>query len=188
MKKISLFISLTLFTFSFSINLIEKSLKINYAVKGILERKELQELLRKNFIVSDKGLQKKINEILEDIMYFDQEAWSRFDYKNDPGKNILPISSMILFKSLQDNEKYINFIVYDYEAVFVAPPIIKRKCTSFLFIKNCKNIKVEQTFTQDELRNNIDKLIYPKIYNRAQLLLPKENNSKFYEIIKKIDL
>ena len=46
MKKISLFISLTLFTFSFSINLIEKSLKINFAVKGILEGKELQEHMR----------------------------------------------------------------------------------------------------------------------------------------------
>ena len=27
--------------------------------------------------------------------------------------------------------------------------------------------------------------MHPKIYNRAQLLLPKENNSKFYEIYKK---
>ena len=59
MKKISLFISLTLFTFSFSINLIEKSLKINYAVKGILISEGLQEHLRKNLIVSDQGFQKK---------------------------------------------------------------------------------------------------------------------------------
>ncbi len=59
MKKISLFISLTLFTFSFSINLIEKSLKINFAGKGILEGKELQELLKKKFRVSNKDSKKK---------------------------------------------------------------------------------------------------------------------------------
>jgi hypothetical protein len=185
MKIISLFISLTLFTFSFSINLIEISLKINYAIKGILERKELQEHLRKNFIVSDKGLQKTLNEILEDIMHFDQEAWSHFDYKKDPGKNIRPISSLIFYKALQDNEKYINFIVYDYEAVLVAPPITKRKCTRFLFISKCKNVKVEQTITQKEINDYVNKVMHPKIYNRAQLLLPKENNSKFYEIYKK---
>ena len=86
MKIISLFISLTLFTFSFSINLIEKSLKINFAGKGILGSKELQELLREKLRVSDKGLQKKINEMIEDIMYMNGEAWNRFDYENYPGK------------------------------------------------------------------------------------------------------
>ena len=185
MKKISLFISLTLFTFSFSINLIEKSLKINYAVKGILERKELQEHMRKNFIVSNKDSQKKINELIRDIMYFDGWAWNNFDFKHDPReKNIRAISSLILLKAL-DNEKYMKFIVYDYEAVFVAPPIIKRKCTTFLSIKKCKNVKVEQTITEKEINDYLEKVMNPKIYNRAQLLLPKENNSKFYEIYKK---
>ena len=185
MKIISLFISLTLFTFSFSINLIEKSLKINFAGKGILGSKELQELLREKLRVSDKGLKKKINEMIEDIMYMNGEAWNRLDYENYPGKNIRAIRSVILYKALQDNEKYMKFMIYDYEVVFVAPPIIKRKCTTFLFIKNCKNIKVEQTITQKEFYDYLDKVMHPKIYNRAQLLLPKENNSKFYEIYKK---
>ncbi len=186
MKKISLFISLTLFTFSFSINLIEKSLKINFAGKGILEGKELQELLKKKFRVSNKDSQKKINEMIEDIIYPEKMAWNNVDLRYDPGKNI-PIKKMNVWTQvlLEGDKKYIKFFVYDYEAVFVAPPIIKRKCTTFLFIKNCKNVKVEQTITIDELKDYIDKLMYPKIYNRAQLLLPKENNSKFYEIYKK---
>ena len=105
--------------------------------------------------------------------------------KTIQGNYIREIRSVILYKALQDNENYMKFIIYDYEAVFVAPPIIKRKCTTFLFIKNCKNIKVEQTITQKEFYDYLDKVMHPKIYNRAQLLLPKENNSKFYEIYKK---
>ena len=185
MKIISLFISLTLFTFSFSINLIEKSLKINFAGKGILGSKELQELLKKKLRVSNKDSQKTINETIEDIIYPDKMAWNNVDLKHDPGKNIRIKKMSFLTNLLNGDKKYIQFIVYDYEAVFVAPPIIKRKCTTFLFIKNCKNVKVEQTITQKELEDYIDKLMYPKIYNRAQLFLPKENNSKFYEIYKK---
>ena len=88
-------------------------------------------------------------------------------------------------KILEEDKNYLHFIIYHYEGVFVVPPIIKRKCTRFLFISKCKNVKVEQTITQKELEDYIDKLMYPKIYNRAQLFLPKENNSKFYEIYKK---
>ena len=185
MKKISLFISLTLFAFSFSINLIEKSLKINFVGKGILGSKELQELLKEKLRVSNKDSQKTINEMIEDIIYPDKMAWNNVDLQHNPGKNIRIKKMCFLTNLLNGDKKYIQFIAYDYEAVFVAPPIIKRKCTTFLFIKNCKNVKVEQTITQKELEDYIDKLIYPKIYNRAQLFLPKENNSKFYEIYKK---
>ena len=185
MKKISLFISLTLFTFSFSINLIEKSLKINFAGKGILGSKELQELLKKKLRVSNKDSQKTINETIEDIIYPDKMAWNNVDLQHNPGKNIRIKKMCFLTNLLNGDEKYIQFIAYDYEAVFVAPPIIKRKCTTFLFIKNCKNVKVEQTITEKEINDYIEKVMNPKIYNRAQLLLPKENYSKFYEFYKK---
>ena len=122
--------------------------------------------------------------MIEDINYQDEMA-CHFDYKNNPGKNIRTICSMILLKPLKDNERFFNFIIYHYEAVFVAPPIIKRKCITFLFIKNCKNIKVEQTITEKQINFYLEKVMNPKIYNHAQLLLPKEYKSEFYEIFKK---
>ena len=88
-------------------------------------------------------------------------------------------------KILEEDKNYLHFIIYHYEGVFVVPPIIKRKCTRFLFISKCKNVKVEQTITQKELEDYFDKVMHPKIYNRAQLLLHKENNFNFYEIYKK---
>ena len=185
MKKISLFISLTLFTFSFSINLIEKSLKINYAGKGILEGKELEKHLMKNFIVSDKDLQKKINLIIGDIIYLDPFSWKNLDYRRDLEKNLQIKRIVVMAKTLEEDKNYLHFIIYMYEGVFVVPPITKRKCTRFLFISKCKNVKVEQTITQKEINDYVDKVMHPKMYNRAQLLLPKENNSKFYEVYKK---
>ncbi len=53
-----------------------------------------------------------------DINYQDEIAWNHFDYKKDTGKNIRKIRSMILLKPLQDNERFFNFIIYHYEAVF----------------------------------------------------------------------
>ncbi len=120
-----------------------------------------------------------------DINYQDEIAWNHFDYKKDTGKNIRKIRSMILLKPLQDNERFFNFIIYHNEAVFFAPPIIKRKCTTFLSIKKCKNVKVEQTITEKEINDYLEKVMNPKIYNRAQLLLTKEYKSEFYEIFKK---
>ncbi len=61
-------------------------------------------------------------------------------------------------KTLEKDKNYLHFIVYDYEAVFIAPPIIKRICTTFLFINNCKNVKVEQTITIDKIKDYIDKI------------------------------
>ena len=45
MKKISLFISLTLFTFSLSAKMETKYLQINYSGKGILEEKKITRTL-----------------------------------------------------------------------------------------------------------------------------------------------
>ena len=46
-------------------------------------------------------------------------------------------------------------------------------------------IKLNKLKLQIKLKIILIKLMNPKIYNRAQLLLPKENNFNFYEIYKK---
>ena len=57
-----------------------------------------------------------------------------------------------------------------------------------MFIKECKNVKVNLSVTQEEIIKFVKKEIIPKVYNNGQVHLPTENYSKFYEIYQKSDL
>ena len=110
------------------------------------------------------------------------------DIKSNPGKPITVKRIILLTNRLKDDKEYHQFIAYNYEAIIEVPPSIVRKCKKVLFIKECKNVKVNPSVTQEEIIKFVNKEIIPKVYNNGKVHLPTENYSKFYEIYQKSDL
>ena len=86
---------------------------------------------------------------------------------------------------LDEDQKYYQFLVYKYEAIIEVLPSIVRQCKQFLFFKQCKNVKVNPSVTNDEITKFVNKEIIPKVYNSGKVHLPTENYSKFSQIYQK---
>ena len=188
MKKISLFISLTLFTFSFSVKMETKYLQINYSGKGILEEKKLQEHLKSNLKGFNSKNQKMIDEFIIDFPYSTAFTDGDLDIKFNPGKPITVKRIFSFTNRLKDDKEYHQFLAYNYEAIIEVPPSIVRQCKKVFLFKQCKNVKVNPSVTNDEILKFVKKEIIPKVYNKGQLHLPTENYSKFYQIYQKSKL
>ena len=185
MKKISLFISLTLFTFSLSAKMETKYLQINYSGKGILEEKKLEEHLKSNFKSTDSKYQKLINTFISFLPFSEKSNISNL---NCPFIREKPIKIKGIFgvtNRLKEDKQYYQFIAYNFEAIIEVLPLIVRKCKKVLFIKECKNVKVNPSVTQEEIIKFVNKEIIPKVYNNGKVHLPTENYSKFYQIYQK---
>ncbi len=188
MKKISLFFILTLFTFSFSAKMETKYLQIDYSGRGILEVKKLQEHLKSNLKGFDSKHQNLINQFISDIPNMEENAGSHLDLTADIGKPIKIKSMPLLAIRLKEDTKYYQFLIYKYEAIIEVLPSIVRQCKQFLFFKQCKNVKVNPSVTNDEITKFVNKEIIPKVYNSGKVHLPTENYSKFYQIYQKSKL
>ena len=188
MKKISLFISLTLFTFSLSAKMETKYLQINYSGKGILEEKKLEEHLKSNFKSTDSKYQKLINTFISFLPFSEKSNISNL---NCPFIREKPIKIKGIFgvtNRLKEDKQYYQFIAYNYEAIIEVPPSIVRQCKKVFLFKQCKNVKVNPSVTNDEITKFVNKEIIPKVYNSGKVHLPTENYSKFYEIYQKSKL
>ena len=188
MKKISLFISLTLFTFSLSAKMETKYLQINYSGRGILEDKKLEEHLKSNFKSTNSNQQKMINDFIYFFPFSEQHNLGDIDFQFKPGNPIKIKRTFGGTSRLKEDTKYYQFLAYNYEAIIEVLPSFVRQCKQFLFFKQCKNVKVNPSVTQDEISKFVNKEIIPKVYNKGQLHLPTENYSKFYQIYQKSKL
>jgi hypothetical protein len=186
MKKISLFFILTLFTFSFSAKMETKYLQIKYSAKGILEEKKLQEHLKSNLKSTDSKTQEKFNDFISDFIFMDQTKTGDI-YLSMTEKSFTIKRIFAAINRLKEDSKYYQFIAYNYEAIIEDLPSIVRKCKKVLFFKQCKNVKVNPSITQEERDQFIKKEIMSKVYNNGQVHLPTENYSEFYQIYQKLD-
>ena len=185
MKKISLFFILTLFTFSLSAKMETKYLKINYSGRGILEDKKLQEHFKSNLKSTNRTNQKTVDKYVSELPDMDKSAINDMDIKFNPGKPISIKSMVSMVERLNEDIKYYQFFAYNYEAIIEVLPSIVRQCKQFLFFKQCKNVKVNPSVTNDEIHKFVNKEIMPKVYNKGKVHLPTENYSKFSQIYQK---
>ncbi len=182
MEKISLFFILTLFTLSFSAKMETKYLQINYSAKGILEDKKLQEQLKSNLKSTNSNHQKMIDNYISDFPFMNENSFNHMDLQYNPGKPIKIKNVLLLTNGLKEDKQYYQFIACNYEAIIEVLPSIVRQCKQFLFFKQCKNVKVNPSVTQDEILKFVNKETIPKVYNNGKVHLPTENYSKFYKI------
>ena len=188
MKKISLFFILTLFTFSLSAKMETKYLQINYSGRGILEDKKLEEHLKSNFKSTKSNLQKMINDFISLFPFSEQNNINDIDFQFKPGNPIKIKRTFGVISRLKEDTKYYQFIAYNYEAIIEVAPSIVRQCKKVFLFKQCKNVKVNPSVSQDEIQKFVNKEIMPKVYNNGKVHLPTENYSKFYQIYQKSQL
>ena len=187
MQKTSLFILLTLLTFSLS----QSNIKIYYQYKqayiGINEKDKIFDVLSKKMILS-KEKEKRVKNFLSIIEYSKKSNGNDFSLLS-PTKKKLSEGKMdgcfLEGEPLQINKKYVLYFIGFYQVIVEKPSKYERKCKSgFLGIgKKCTNVEVAQSFSQNEIKEVIIEEIRDIIVVDAFVDLPKEDYEQYKQIL-----
>jgi hypothetical protein len=183
MKKISILILLSLFTFSLSETGLIKYFQINFSGVGILEYDNFSELALKSIKPSKKGIQ-SLQTIIKDLKTTNNQTFVENNLLYYPQKMSFEMSliSVIAEKLKGEDKNYIIYSMFSCKVKIFKPPEIIRVCKNVLFGKKCENVQVPSSMTSDEL-TKVHEEAMVKLYESARVDLPKENYEKFKQIL-----
>ncbi len=185
MKKTSLFILLTLLTFSLS----QSNFKLHFRSKegyiGIRERNKIEDFISKKMKLSNE-MKKKFESIFKQLEF--TLGFAKRDFTNEKTpklREIQIIGSYFVGEELKLSNKYLVYFIIKFNVIVEGPPKYERQCKSgFLGIgKKCTNVEVRRTFTENEFKE-IEKEIIDKMTADAIVDLPKEDYEKYKQILR----
>ncbi len=187
MKKTSLFILLTLLTFSLS----QSNFKIHFQSKqayiGIREGNKIEDFIYKKMKLSNE-MKKNIKSLFECLASSNKFGSSSFSVPIPHKLREVKMNGYhFLGEALKINNKYLVYFIYNFDAIVEGPPKYERKCKSgFLGIgKKCTNVEVRRTFTQNEIQEILKEIINKMTVDAFVDLpnLPKEDYEKYKQIL-----
>ena len=188
MKKTSLFILLTLLTFSLSQSNIKIHFQSKQAYIGIREIDKMYDFISQKMNLPKKT-KENIKEELKLLEFCDMQGRSSGDYTSTPNKlREFKINSYSYeAEPLKINKKYAIYLIYISDGIIEKPPKYERKCKSgFLGIgKKCTNVEVTQNLTKNE-EEEIQKEIRDKMTVDAFVdlpNLPKEDYEQYKQML-----
>ena len=183
MKKISILILLSLFTFSLSETGLIKYFQINFSGVGILEYDNFSELALKSIKPSKKGIQ-SLQTIIKDLKTTNNQTFVENNLLYYPQKMSFEMSliSVIAEKLKGEDKNYIIYSMFSCKVRIVKPPEIIRVCKKVLFGKKCQNMQRPSVTTKDDIKK-VEEEVKVKVFESARVDLPKENYEKFKQIL-----
>ena len=183
MKKISILILLSLFTFSLSETGLIKYFQINFSGVGILEYDNFSELALKSIKPSKKGIQ-SLQTIIKDLKTTNNQTFVENNLLYYPQKMSFEMSliSVIAEKLKGEDKNYIIYSMFSCKVRIVKPPEIIRVCKKVLFGKKCQNMQRPSVTTKDDIKK-VEEEGKVKVFESARVDLPKENYEKFKQIL-----